>query len=292
MSINAKSTVCAVIGHPIGHSLSPAMHNAAYKALGINWVYVAFDVTNIQEALIGMRGLGVRGLSVTIPHKLAVMEHLDEIEPIAEAVGAVNTVINEDGRLIGTNTDGYGAVASLRAVTDPEKQEVLMIGSGGAARGVAFALAKDCSCPCMNFVGRKEDREERDLLAKQVGEFAGIPTRTTHDLAEDITGGRLAELMESAGIVVHTTPVGMAPNVDGCLLPPEFWRKGQVAFDLVYNPFETKLLSGAREAGCITLNGLPMLAHQGAEQIRRWTSQNPSVEVMLDAAKAQMEEAS
>lgn len=279
MDINAHSTLCAVIGHPVRHSVSPAMHNAAYREMGLNWVYTAFDVTDVGAALAGVRGLGIRGLSVTIPHKVTVMEHLDELEPIAKAIGAVNTVINNDGHLVGTNTDGYGAMQALSAVTDPNERRVLILGSGGAARAVAFTMAQECRCRRMVIQGVIQ--EEMMALANEVSEYAGINVET-----DDFCEAALRKHTAEAEIVFNTTPVGMEPDVDSSPLPPDVFHEGQVAFDLVYKPAETRFMREAAAAGAMALNGLPMLIHQGAEQIRRWSGREPSVEVMTQAGLA------
>ncbi len=278
MQINAKTTVCAVIAHPVGHSLSPAMHNAAYQAMGLNWVYTGFDVEDVPAALAGMRALGIRGFSVTIPHKITVMDCVDELEPIARAIGAVNTVINDKGKLIGTNTDGFGALRALEAVTDPYEKNVVIIGSGGAARAVSFTLAQECRCRSLTIIGRAEDTEQIEQLAAELRDYAKIEVATGGLSDQD-----RQKYLEPADVAVHATPVGMSPDIDGCLLSGHPWREGQVVFDLIYNPGETKLLCEAKKAGAITLNGVSMLVNQGAEQIRRWSGQEPPVELMTQA---------
>ena len=279
MEIDAHTTLCAVIGHPVRHSVSPAMHNAAYREMGLNWVYTAFDVTDVGAALAGVRGLGIRGLSVTIPHKVTVMEHVDELDPLAKAIGAVNTVINHDGHLIGANTDGFGAMQALSAITDPHERSVLILGSGGAARAVAFTMAKECRCKRMVIQGVIPG--EMQALAREVSDYAGIAVET-----DDFTEHALCKHIAEAEIVFNTTPVGMEPDVDSSPAPAGAFYEGQVAFDLVYKPAVTKFMREAEAAGAVTLNGLPMLIHQGAEQIRCWSGREPSIEVMTKAGLA------
>lgn len=257
------------------------MHNAAYRQMGLNWVYTAFDVEDVGAALAGVRGLKLRGLSVTIPHKLAVMEYLDEIEPIAQAIGAVNTIINDNGRLIGTNTDGYGALRALKTICDPHEKHIVILGNGGGARAVACTLAKECHCRSLTILGLVEEQANVAKLANDVNSFAGIAVQTG-----DLSHGTLQQFLSTAEIVIQATPVGMAPNVDATLVPKELWRSGQVAFDLVYNPAETMYLKDAKEAGAVPLNGMLMLVNQGAEQIRRWSGQEPPVELMVEAVRS------
>jgi shikimate dehydrogenase len=265
MNITPKTGLCGVILHPAGHTLSPAMHNAAYEKMGLNSVYLAFDVVNVEYALAGMRSLGIRQFSVSVPHKVEVMEYLDEIDPAAKAVGAVNTVINKDGRLIGYNTDVDGVRMSFTENgVEIKGRKVLLLGAGGAARAIAFVV-------------------------KDMGGELIILNRTlpkAKALAEEF-GGRWGGLQEGSGIeadvVVNSTSVGMYPKVDETPIGKDGLKPGMVVFDIVYNPLKTRLLMEAEGAGCKTINGMNMLVYQGARQIELWTGLKPPVEVMKEA---------
>lgn len=279
MNIDTNTRLCAVIGNPIEHSLSPAMHNAAFEATGLNYVYVAFHVEDVGGCLAGMRALpSFRGLSVTIPHKMAVMDFLDEIEPMAEHVGCVNTITNEDGRLIGSTTDGPG---TLRAFSDAgvslDDKRILFVGSGGAVRAVAFAMAEWTEAERLTILGRTPARVAAivdDLRAK-------TPVRVESGPLDN-----LPEAMASHDIIVQGTPIGMHPNPDETPVPKKLLRPDQVVFDMVYRPHETTLIREAGEVGCRTIVGLEMLVNQAVLQFERWTGVDAPHEVMREAVIA------
>ncbi|HRK36464.1 MAG TPA: shikimate dehydrogenase, partial [Candidatus Hydrogenedentes bacterium] len=243
-TIDTQTRLCAVIGNPVAHSLSPRMHNAAYHAAGLNFVYLAFHVEDIAGFLAGVRAMpSFRGVSVTIPHKRAVMSHLDEIEDLARHVGSVNTITNDNGRLIGSTTDGPGA---LRALTEAginlTGRRVLLLGSGGAVRAVAFAIAEMTRAEHVTILGRTAanvDELLRDLRQANL---------------DHVTGGSLdaalAEAMATHDVVIQGTSVGMEPHDGQTCVPKELFRADQAVFDMVYRPHETRLLREAREAGC------------------------------------------
>ncbi len=250
----SQTRLCGVLGHPVGHSLSPAMHNAAFRETGFNGVYLAFDVTDLLSAAAGIRALDILGVSVTIPHKVSVMEYLDECTPLAKEIGAVNTVINRDGRLTGDNTDGTGAVSSLAAQTVIADRRVAVIGAGGAARAIAFTTRSHGGI--VTVVNRSIKRGE--VLAAAVNaDF--IP------LAEFAGNGY--------DILVNTTPLGMAPHTDAMPTDPARFEPEAVVMDIVYNPLETRWLQAAKKRGCTVVDGLAMFIHQGALQFELWTGQ-------------------
>ena len=278
ISIDTSTQLCAVIGNPVEHSLSPLMHNAAFRAAGLNYVYVAFRVEDLAGCVAGMRALsGFRGMSVTIPHKIAIMVHLDAIDPMAVNVGSVNTVTHEGNKLIGSTTDGPGA---LRAFDDAEvrlrDERVLFVGSGGAVRAVAFAVAMKGGAARITVLGRTASRVARlvdDLCAK---------TDT------DVSGGSLpeglADAMASHDIVIQGTPIGMYPDsMDETPIPAEFLRPDHVVFDMVYRPFKTRLLREAEAAGCHTIVGADMLVNQAVVQFETWTGVPAPRETMRKA---------
>jgi shikimate dehydrogenase len=274
-SISPSTQVCAVIGNPVSHSLSPAIHNAAFDALGLDFVYVAFRVEDVKSALVGMRAFSnFRGLSVTIPHKMEVMRHVDEIAPVDRSIGAINTVVSENGRLIGSGTDGPGALKALAdSGVEIEGGNVLMLGAGGAARAIAFTLVRNAGPAELSIldVDANLPRELADDLRK------GARTRIE---SGTLSGGSLARAMERADVVIHCTPVGMHPREDATLVPARLMRPGQAVFDIVYTPLETRLLADARSAGLKVVSGVEMFLHQAALQFALFTGVDAPVGIM------------
>jgi shikimate dehydrogenase len=258
-----------VIGDPVRHSLSPALHNAAFEALGLDWVYLAFEVPagSAAAAVEGMRAFGIDGLNVTMPHKADVAAAVDVLSPVAERLGAVNTVVRRGGVLVGESTDGAGFVDALRADEgfDPAGKRCLVVGAGGAARAVVLALA-EAGAASVVVTGRTPDR------VAAAAELAGDQ-------------GRVGEAAEAADadLVVNATPVGMGDD-GGLPVDPSLLGPGQVVVDLVYHPLNTPLLAEARGRGAVAVNGLGMLIHQAAHAFRLWTGEEPPLEVMSAAA--------
>jgi shikimate dehydrogenase len=281
--ISPATRVCAVIGNPIAHSLSPAIHNAGYNQLGLDFVYVAHRVEDVKSALAGMRALeNFRGLSVTIPHKIEVMKHVDEIEPVDRAIGSINTVVKEGGRLIGLGTDGPGA---LKALTDAGVQlmgkTVLMLGAGGASRAIAFTLAMKAKIG--QLVLLDIDDAIREGLTSDLQSGTDVSVRS-----ECMNEKTLAEAMEEADVILHCTPVGMHPKVDASLVPVDLFRPGQVVFDAVYTPLETKLLKDAASCGVTVISGVEMFINQAVLQFERFTGKDAPVDVMRDIVLAEL----
>jgi shikimate dehydrogenase len=275
MDITAQTQWCGIIGNPVEHSLSPAIHNAAFQKMGLNLVYLAFRVENICDALNGVRALGnARGLSVTIPHKVTAIPFLDEVEPTAKHIGAINTVVIEDGRLKGHNTDASGALRALKqggALLDGHR--VLILGSGGAARAIAFALATGAGIAGLTILGIEE--AERQKLVKDLRAKTGIPI-------EDgtLTLDMLRNWVPHVRTLIHCTPVGMHPHVDESCVPSNLFRPELTVMDVVYNPRETKLLQEAKSAGCRTIAGMEMFLNQAVLQFELWTKQPAPADVM------------
>lgn len=276
MNITARTQVCAVIGDPVGHSLSPQIHNSAFRALGLDFAYVAFHVKRggAGDALRAVRTLGIRGLSVTIPHKVDVIPYLDEIDDVARNIGSVNTVVNEGGRLFGCSTDGPGALRALAAAgADAAGRSILLLGSGGAARAVAFALATLQPVPRLRILGIEEPE-----LARLT---ADLSSRTALGVQAALLDEKALERgMADAEVVVQATPAGMAPRVDDSIVPARLLKRGQVVFDVVYTPLETKLLREAAAAGARAVPGLGMFVHQAAIQFELWTGKPAPIEIM------------
>lgn len=275
MDINAATQFCGVIGNPVEHSLSPAIHNAAFRELGLNFVYLAWKVEAIGDAVRGLRALGnFRGASVTIPHKVAVLPFLDEIDATARHIGAINTIVSENGKLLGTNTDAAGALRALKEGNAPLSGEpVLILGSGGAARAIAFALVVDAGIRHVYLLGI--DDTERGQLASDLTEKTAA--RVTHAyLDEKALKAALAE----AKVLIHCTPIGMAPKTGISCVPAQLLYPGLTVMDIVYNPRETQLLADAKAAGCRIISGLEMFLYQAAAQFERWTGRSAPTPVM------------
>jgi shikimate dehydrogenase len=284
--ISAKTTLVGLIGWPVSHSVSPAMHNAAFDALGLDWRYVPLPVDPalpgaVGDAVRGMRAMGMRGVNVTVPHKQAVLPFLDRIEATAQAMRAVNTIIVEaDGSLIGDNTDAPGFIADLRAHgVEPAGRRVLVLGAGGSARAIVYGLA--------------QARARHITVANRSVERGG---RLLDDL-RPFLGATIAKVMAlpdgppaiEADLIVNCTSLGMTPHQDTTPWPHDLpLHSGQVVYDLVYNPADTLLLRQARRHGARAIGGLGMLIWQGALAFERWTGQPAPVEVMRSAAEEYM----
>jgi shikimate dehydrogenase len=263
----------ALIGSPLGHTLSPAMHNAAFKSLGLDYEYVALEVApdDLKDAVGGLRALHFAGFNVTIPHKEEIVQYLDEVTRFARSVGAVNCVQNQDGRLIGFNTDGPGFIESLEedARFKAEGKKCLILGAGGAGRALAVSLLQNGAKTVSLYDPVAEKAEE---LARSLG------ARVAGDLQTEI---------DSLDLLVNASPVGMHPKIDASPLPEGIrFPKKLCVYDLVYNPEETKLLRAARTAGAKAVSDLGMLVKQGALAFTVFTGHSAPMEVMGEAARA------
>lgn len=275
MEIDAHTRFCGVIGNPVEHSLSPAIHNAAFQKLGLNFVYLAFKVEAIGDAIKGLRALGsFRGASVTIPHKVSSIPFLDDVEPTARHIGAINTIVAENGKLTGYNTDATGALRALReGAGSLSGKRVVMLGSGGAARAVAFALAAESGVAGLSLLG--VDEKERSALA------ADLRLKTQLSVQDAMLDeAALARELVGAQVLIHCTPIGMSPKVEATCVPPTLLHSGLAVMDIVYTPRETRLLKDARLAGCVTIPGLEMFLHQAVAQFELWTNQPAPADVM------------
>jgi len=273
--INGWTELYGIIGNPIRHSLSPMIHNGAFKRLGWNAVYLTFEIKNLEEALRGIRGLGVRGVSVTHPFKTNVIPFLDKVEGLAKKIGAVNTIVNREGRLIGYNTDCDGALEALEEKMDLRKKRVVLLGAGGAARAIGFGL-KERNCQ-MIMANRSRDRGE--ALSREL-KCHFIPMSSLVKM-------KAGEL--EVDVVINTTSLGMVPRERETPFSKKLLRKGMMVMDIVYEPLQTKLLREAKEKGCLTINGLEMLVRQGAAQFMIWTGKRPDLkQIRNDLYKARI----
>ena len=276
MKIDGKTKVCAVIGNPVEHSLSPTIHNAAFHERGLNFCYVAFQVENLPLAIAGVRGFNIVGLSVTIPHKVAILKYLDEIETTAQHIGSVNTVIHKDGRLIGYNSDGFGALKALQnARVTLDGKRIVILGSGGASRAVAFTLSNACKLKEMTLLGIR--RDELENLAKDLER--AFPISLVWELLDQDSLQRHIPLADG---IIHCTPIGMSPNPEQTIVPPSLLSGNQFVFDIVYTPLRTRLLNDAGRAGCRTIPGIEMFLHQAGFQFELWTGQKAPLERMRE----------
>lgn len=274
-AIDAKTRLCALLGNPVEHSMSPAIHNAAFRERGLNYIYLAFRVERIEKAIEGVRGLGLAGLSVTIPHKVAVIPFLDRIEPIAQGIGAVNTIVaDESGGLTGTNTDGLGALKALEDAQTPlEDAPVVLIGSGGAARAIAFTLVTQSQIRALSICGIEP--EQVTLLAGELSALNRAPVRAL-SMEEEI----LAPFIEEARVLINASPVGMSPHIESLPIPSSLLHPELTVFDVVYNPLKTRLLRDAEAEGCRIVPGVEMFIQQAVAQFELWTGQSAPVQTM------------
>lgn len=267
---------CFLIGHPLGHSVSPAMHNAAYKHLGLDFEYSLKDISP-KELLAVSRKLKadtVAGFNVTIPYKEAIMPYLDEITELAEKIGAVNTVKNENGKLIGYNTDGPGFLESLKedAGFNPTGKKTIILGAGGAGRAIAATLAENRA---KSIIVHDPDEKKRNEMVEYLADLFDIEIKSSSNLQSEI---------EDASLLVNASPIGMHPKSHLSPIPYNL-SPNLVVYDIVYNPKETELLKQAKKAGARAVSGLGMLVRQGALAFSIFTGQPAPYQVMLDAAK-------
>ena len=283
MRISGKTKVCAIIGDPVEHSLSPVMHNVAFKELGLNLVYMAFTVTTkeLKTAIMGARSLGLTGLNVTMPHKNAVMNYIDEVDATAKGIGAVNTILSNHGKLIGYNTDGNGAMIALQENgVDPEGKKLVLLGAGGAAKAIAYHAAQDV--------------DELVILNRSQEKAIKLDEALPQSFRKKVKTGRLSftvlkEELKEADILINATSVGMHPNVDISPVPSSLLRCDLCVMDIIYSPLETRLVIDAKSLGAKVVSGLEMLIYQGAVAFEIWTNCSAPIEVMRNAALNELE---
>ena len=275
MNIKGSTNIVGLIGHPVEHSFSPPMHNAAFESLGMDYAYVAFDVNpnDLKSAIEGAGALNIKGFNVTIPHKIEVMQHLDELDEVARLIGAVNTI--DFKNLKGYNTDGIGAVRAIEEVTSIKGKDVIVAGAGGASRAISFYLAK-FGAGSLTILNRNVDKAHN--LASDV---------SASDLIGDVKSDSISEIdsyLSDGDILVDTTPLGMDPHInDEPIAKAENMHDELVVFDAVYNPNETVLIKEAIKAGAKPVYGIKMLLYQGAESFKIWTGIDAPIDVMQDA---------
>lgn len=278
MIISGKTQVCGVIGNPIEHTLSPTIHNAAFEALKLDFAFLPFKVraAEVGNAMSGVRAFGIHGLNVTMPHKKTVIKYLDEIDPVVKAIASANTILNKDGRLLGFNTDGIGALNALKQNgVEPRGKKVLLLGAGGAAKAIAYALSQEADE--LVILNRTANlAKELAILLKQK-----FNKKITADALSSIA---IKDSLADANVLINATSVGMKPDANQTPVAPQWLKPDLAVMDIVYNPFETKLAKDAKEAGAKVVSGVEMLIYQGAVSFEIWTACKAPVEVMRKSA--------
>jgi shikimate dehydrogenase len=275
--ITGKTRICGIIGDPVAHTISPAMHNAAFRELGLDFIYLPFRVhkEDLAEAVRSLKALDIRGVNVTIPHKVDVMSCLDDIDEMAAYTGAVNTIVNNDGYLKGYNTDASGFIAAISAEkVNPEGKQVVIIGAGGASRAISFILAdRGADLMVLN-----RHPEAAQVLADRL---SGLFRKDVQ--AMELSRQNLEAVLSRAQILVNTTSVGMAPQPDVSPVPVELIKPGLLVIDIIYNPLNTQLLKDAKKRGARIIGGIEMLVQQGAAAFELWTGRPAPVAIMRKA---------
>ncbi len=274
MNISGKTKICALIGDPVEHTMSPAMHNAAFKKTGLDYLYIPLRVSmeQLPQAIAGLKALNLAGFNVTIPHKVAVIPLLDSLDTLAEKIRAVNTVVNDNGKLKGYNTDAEGFYrVLLEQGISPQGGNVVLLGAGGAARAIAYILAEKGAR--LTVVNRRQEIDWAENIARFIHD----------DLQKEVKVfelGDIAKALPGAELLVNATSVGMSPADKVSPVPAALLKNVPAVFDIVYNPLKTKLLKEAAAAGAQTLSGIDMLAWQGALSFERWTGKAAPVDLM------------
>ena len=283
MTISGKTRVCGVIGEPIEHSLSPIMHNAAFQAVGLDYAFLAFRVkpAEVEAAVNGVRALNIRGLNITMPHKTAIINHLDRVDLSAQIVNSVNTVLNKENLLFGFNTDGVGAVKALKENgVELKGRKVLLLGAGGAARAIAYALAKEADELAVLNRTVKQAQAMARVLEKSFNKKIAAGSLSPNDVETNI---------RDSDILINATSVGMKPKPDESPVAAKMLRRNMAVMDIVYNPLETQLARDAKAAGAEVISGVEMLIYQGAASFEIWTGKSAPVEVMRQAALSHLQ---
>ncbi len=290
MEILGTTRLIALLGDPVAHSLSPAMHNPAFEHYGLDFAYVPLRVAaeNVKTAMDALRAFNFRGANVTLPHKQTVIPFLDDVTEISRVIGAVNTILHDSGRLIGTTTDPEGFLECFREGGHSFiGQSVAIIGNGGSARTIAYALLMQDRPSRVLLVGRDVEKSKR--LAAEIadrlelrGSSGALPA------PEAVTFAQYTAIRKEVQVVVNTTPVGMHPNIDASPLNAADLEAGQTVYDIVYAPERTRLLKDAEARGLQTVGGLGMLVHQGRASFEFWTGIKPDAKMFYDSAREKL----
>jgi len=274
IEINGKTKAVILIGNPVEHSMSPKMHTLAFKEVGIDAIYIATKVENeeVKNAVESIRALNLLGANVTIPHKVAVMSYIDQIDPIAKDIGAVNTIVNKKGHLFATNTDGLGFMRSMKEEgIKLNGLNAVMIGAGGVARAISFNLLQEINS--LKISDMKKEVAEK-LVAKLKNRYENKVSYFSP------SKNNLIEELKNADLLLNCTPIGMFPNHKETPVPKELLRKDLIVFDSIYNPIETILIKNAKAIGAKALGGIKMFLYQGVEAFELWTNKKAPVKLM------------
>ncbi|MCC8138411.1 MAG: shikimate dehydrogenase [Clostridiales bacterium] len=284
MQITGHTRLACLIGSPVAHSISPMMHNEAFRLLDLDAVYLCFDTKDKELGTIirALRDMNVLGFNITMPDKERVMEYLDALSPAARMIGAVNTVKNENGRLVGYNTDGEGYIRSLSDVGyEITEGEMCLLGAGGAASSIAVQAALS-GAPVLHILNRKNGRSFPNAI--RLAEQINAETACRADVIDLNDAKAVQDCVEKSSLLTNATSVGMVPGTDALPLPdPTCLHPDLTVSDIIYNPRQTRLLAEARARGCRTLNGLYMLLYQGAAAFHIWTGQDMPIEAIREA---------
>ncbi len=275
--ISSKTKLLCLIGNPVEHSVSPQMHNAAFKELNLDFAHVSFKVeeNELSDAIKGIKALGIKGGNVTIPHKTSVMKFLDDCNELSKDIGAVNTFVNDNGKLRGFNTDGIGALRALEENgISPKNKKVIIVGAGGASKAIAYVIAKENPAEIV-VLNRTIDKAK--LIADRINEKGNVK-------ALELISKNLKSELKDADILINCSSVGMYPNVHETPVPKEFLNKNAAVMDVIFNPLETRLLKEAKSVGAKAINGVGMLVNQGVLAFKIWTGKKAPAELMRKVA--------
>ncbi|MHA1439640.1 MAG: shikimate dehydrogenase [Promethearchaeota archaeon] len=273
-SFSGRTKIFCLIGHPVEHSMSPTMWNPALQELGLDFVYIAFNVhpDNLKNAIEGMRALGIKGMNVTIPHKESVIKYLDEIDTIAQKIGAINTIKNCDGILKARNTDaGGGKKSLLDAGCEISGKKILILGAGGVSRALSYVLSEDAEKIVLTDIVEKRAKTVANEIKTSMG--ANIEGKISNKNV-------IKNEIQNTDILINATPIGMYPKIEVSPIDKNLLHSDLFVFDVIYNPLETQLIKDAASIGCKTLGGLNMLVNQGVLAFEWWTGKTPNSELM------------
>ena len=279
MNISGTTKLTALLGSPVAHSISPAMHNEAFQVLGLDYAYLAFDVSpkDLKAAIDGLKAINIRGFNLTMPHKVSILEYVDEVTEAAQLAGACNTVINNNGHLIGHTTDGIGYMRSCQdAGHTITGQKMTILGAGGAATAIITQAALDGVSSIDIFRrNRSEAFAKTEAFAKKVSDYTHCPIHV-YDILDD---KQLRKSISESKILTNATNIGMEPNeLESPIPDTSYFQPDLIVSDIIYNPRQTKLMQMAASAGCSTFNGMFMLLYQGAAAFQCWTGQDMPIE--------------
>jgi shikimate dehydrogenase len=281
--LNIDTKITGIVGHPIKHTFSPFMHNIAFELLNLNYIYLPFDVppSNLKSAIKGMVAFNIKGLNITIPHKETILTLVKNQSEEVNIIGAANTIVNDDGLLKAYNTDVQGILETLTPFKEKIlNSEVTIFGSGGAARSAIYSLIRNFKPSRINLINRNEER------AEALREYFATKMYFNQMKIFGLFKTPIDEVLKNSQLIINATSVGMYPNVNDCIVSNyESFTKGQIVFDIVYNPLKTKLLRLAEAAGAITVDGLTMFVYQGVKSFELWTGVQMPVEKIFKALR-------